>query len=419
MQNTFRTTQMSKWNIVLQFGDPGANTSICHRYWMRGLARPCRILIHACDNNASLLAAATHAQIKNDLNSYAGQQGLTCCGPGLWNCMTWHEKSCVQLLVPVIGRQLSSNNQSDITRWLNSPGSLNIVAPALIPGGDHTTAFSNATPAISKLNSVTWSGNPSILAAKALRLTLPNRQPGLFICYRRTESSRLVDQLHDELTHNGYRVFLDRFSGTPGRYFPQELAAEMADKAVLLVIETPGILHSPWTLWEVAFAHRYRLGLLALNISQAPQLSRIVKRRNVQPDPSGIMVHSALAAVIDFVDQEWVFAAMRRRAFYEGLAAGAAAAGGGTVTDCGDGLVQLSDHSGTPSAVVSPSGRPGQLADVRLLADASSASIPKLLLGQHQHLPLQAYDDLNWLAQMNSISLLGDYTGYATIKSLC
>ena len=198
------------------------------------------------------------------------------------------------------------------------------------------------------------------------------------------------------------------FSGTPGRYFPQELAEEMADKAVLLVIETLGILNSRWTLWEVAFAHRYRLGLLALNISQAPQLTRIAKRRNVQPDPTGIMAPSTLAAVVDFINQEWIFAAMRRRAFYDGLVAGAAAAGGGTVTDCGDGLVHLSDHNGTPSAIISPCGRPGQLADVRPLADASSASASKLLLGQHHHLPLQAYDDLSWLAHKHSIGLHGD-----------
>ena len=410
---------MSQWNVVLQLSGPVASTSLCHRYWVQGIVRPCRILLYACDANANLLATATHTLIKASLDSYAGQPGLSCPGPGLWGCMTWSQKSCVQILVPVIGRQLSSQIQRDIQRWQNNPGSLNIVAPALIPGCSHAAAFGNTVPAISKLNNVGWSGNPSTLAAVVLRFALLNPRPGLFIAYRRADSANLVDQLHDELTHNGYRVFLDRFSGTPGRYFPQELAEEMADKAVLLVIETPSILNSRWTLWEVAFAHRYRLGLLALNISQAPKLSRIVKRRNVQPDPTGHLVPSALAAVMDFINQEWVFSAMRRRAFYDGLVAGAAAAGGGIVTDCGDGLVQLSDRNGVPSAVISPSGRPGQLADLRPLADAPSAGAPKLLLGQHHHLPLQAHDDLTWLAQKNSINLHDDYTGYVTIKSLC
>jgi hypothetical protein len=257
----------------------------------------------------------------------------------------------------------------------------------------------------------------AIIAQRALQL----EKPGLFISYRRSEAAALVDQLYDQLGHRGYRVFLDRFSGSPGRYFPSELAEEMADKATLLVIETPNILQSKWTLWEIGFAHRYRLGLVSLQLPGAPSLSRIpsTSRLAVVPTVAGILDPAELDGALVFIEREQVIASLRRCAFYEGLVAGAASLAGGTVKDIGGGVLELCDSADKASAVVLPSGRPGQLSDVRSLALAHSGQLPRLLLGQHRHLPPSAQADLNWLAGQISTELLGRYSGYRRVQALC
>jgi hypothetical protein len=76
------------------------------------------------------------------------------------------------------------------------------------------------------------------LASLVSQRALYGERPGLFISYRRKEAAVIADQLFDEMSHRGFRVFLDRFSGTSGKLFPQEIAEEIADRDVVLV---PGI----------------------------------------------------------------------------------------------------------------------------------------------------------------------------------
>ena len=410
---------MPPWNVVLQLQGPGIRQPTCRLYTVRGIARPCRIAIYACDLNTAQSATHTHDTIDRELSRHAGISGQLCSGPGLWMCMTWWEKSCIQILVPVVGAPLTTQVGNEILSWQSMAKGVGVVTPALMPGIRHTTLFAGRPPSIARLNSVPWAGDPRTLAAATMQLALHGRRPGLFLSYRRTEAGAIVDQLHDELTHSGFRVFLDRFCGTPGRHFPQELAEEMADKAVVLVVETSGVYQSPWILWEVGFAVRYRLGLLAVNLSHAPQLSRIVQRQIVHPNEGGTLTEPVLRRTVAFVKREWTLAAVRRRGFYEGLVARAALDAGGTVVHQGNGLLELRGRTNAPTATVSPSGRPGRLDDVRRLAETIGGSVPKLLLGQHRHLPPGTYGDLRWLAQRTSTELLGDYDGYRRVRALC
>ena len=332
---------MPPWNVVLQHWKPGRPNLSCQLYSVPGIAYPCSIVMYACDASAAPMAKNTHAQIEADLNTRAGTSGESCDGPGLFGCRTWSQKDCLQVLVPVIGAPVSGKVQNDILQWQSKAGPLGLILPALLPGQSHSTVFAKNPPAISMLNSISWSGDPRTLASAVVQRALHDRRPGLFISYRRADASALVDQLHDELSHKGFRLFLDRFSGTPGRYFPQEIAEELADKAVLLVVETSNILQSRWTVWEVGFARRYHLGLLALNCGKAPRLSGIAQRNFVRRSWTGVLNATDLAKTVEFVQREWNFAAVRRRAFYEGFVARAASAGGGTVTDQGDGLLAI------------------------------------------------------------------------------
>ncbi|MDC8450268.1 MAG: toll/interleukin-1 receptor domain-containing protein [Nitrospira sp.] len=415
---------MAAWNLVLQIQGPNSSSPPhprCQQFSIPGLPRPCRILFYACDTHSAAQTRAAYDQVEATLKARQGVSVKDCDGPGLWDCMTWDESSCLQVLVPVIGAPISKAVETDLVDWQTKAGSLSVIVPALLPGISHDAAFARNPKAVSRLNSASWQGNPARLAAIIAQRALQLEKPGLFISYRRSEAGALVDQLYDQLAHRGFRVFLDRFSGTPGRYFPSELAEEMADKATLLVIETPNILQSKWTLWEIGFAHRYRLGLVSLQMPGAPSLSRIPSpgRLVMVPDAKGMLKPKDLARALTFIDREQVVASLRRRAFYEGLVTGAASLAGGTANDIGGGVLELCNSAGHASAVVLPSGRPGQLADVRSLALAHSGQLPRLLLGQHRHLPPSAQADLSWLAGQTSTELLGRYSGYRRVQALC
>ncbi len=67
------------------------------------------------------------------------------------------------------------------------------------------------------LNAQFWDRNiteciPAILSRSGL--SLPDQR--IFISYRRLEAQPLAEQLFDALTHEGFDVFLDRFSIRPG-----------------------------------------------------------------------------------------------------------------------------------------------------------------------------------------------------------
>lgn len=415
---------MAAWNLVLQIQGPNSSSPShphCQQFSIPGLPRPCRILFYACDTHSAAQTQAAHDQVEGTLKARRGVSANNCGGPGMWSCMTWDESSCLQVLVPVIGAPISKSVETDLVHWQVKAGSLSVIVPALLPSISHSAAFAGCPKAVSRLQSASWQGNPDRLAAIIVQRALQLEKPGLFISYRRSEAGALVDQLYDQLAHRGFRVFLDRFSGSPGRYFPSELAEEMADKATLLVIETPNILQSKWTLWEIGFAHRYRLGLVSLQLPHAPSLSRIptTSRLAVVPNAIGILNPGDLAGALTFIDSKQVVASLRRRAFYEGLVAGAASLAGGTVNDIGGGVLELCDRARTASAIVLPSGRPGQLGDVHSLALAHSGQLPRLLLGQHRHLPPSAQADLSWLAGEILTELLGRYSGYRRVQALC
>lgn len=94
----------------------------------------------------------------------------------------------------------------------------------------------------------------------------------IFISYRRDDTTSFAEQLFDRLNHEGFDVFLDRFSINPAVNFQNRLYQELADKAMIVFLESPTFLSSPWIQLEIAFAKKYRLGLLALNVNNSPQI---------------------------------------------------------------------------------------------------------------------------------------------------
>jgi hypothetical protein len=139
------------------------------------------------------------------------------------------------------------------------------VLPIFRQGGSPASAFSPGP--LRKLNATFWKTLatecvPAILA----RGGLTNADQRVFISYRRLETQPLADQLFDALTHEGFDVFVDRFTVPPGVDFQMRLDQELADKSMVILLESHGVPESKWTQHEIDFAKRYRLGLASLKM---------------------------------------------------------------------------------------------------------------------------------------------------------
>ena len=112
---------------------------------------------------------------------------------------------------------------------------------------------------------------PGILA----RAEITTSQARIFVSYRRVETLPLALQLFDALTREGFEVFLDRFSLPPGYDFQRRLDQELADKSMVLLLESKWIGVSKWTQHEIDFAKRNRLGLMALAMPGIPEKEQL------------------------------------------------------------------------------------------------------------------------------------------------
>ena len=230
----------------------------------------------------------------------------------------------------------------------------------------------------------------------------------LFLSYRRQDTLALADQMHEALTQRGFQVYLDRFSWTPGRLFPEEIAEELADRGVILLLECSRLPLSRWTQWELAFGRTYHFGLLAINVNSAP-LERgidVRDRWHVVTAHNGQLSGPNLLAAVDFVARRYSIAETRRRIYFEALVRRAASYASAALTVRPDGLFEV---AGTGhSALFLPSGRPANLADLSRLGrtcSCSSGAPPGILIGQHEHLAADMRQDVGWLAQRTDLYL--------------
>jgi hypothetical protein len=120
---------------------------------------------------------------------------------------------------------------------------------------------------LQKLNASFWKDAPSeCVPAIFSRVGLTVSEQRVFISYRRIETQPLAEQLFDTLTHDGFDVFVDRFSVDPGVDFQRRLDQELADKSMVVLLESAAIEASKWTQHEIDYTKKFRLGLLALQL---------------------------------------------------------------------------------------------------------------------------------------------------------
>ncbi len=401
------------WNIVLQINHPaeGGASSICLRDTVPGLGLPIHIHLLACQTSVELRTADIFHCVAAQLNLTVGSN--ECGGPGAkggWkdgmHCMAWYEPACRHVLVLMTDGTLLDNQAEQFALdWERQGGANGIIIPVL-PSGVGGSSLPKSLRSMNRLSDL---GSADALAADILRWIHIGVERKIFLSYRRDDTKNLADQIHHALAQRGYHIYLDRFSGTPGRFFPQEIAEELADKGCVVLLESRNLVQSRWTKWEIAFARHYRLGLIALNVDGAPHLAGLQPpdRKNVSTQSSSRELSTPeLDNAIGFIAQRYSINSIARRVYYEELLRRTSNSEGIGFQELGAGTYELSAHGKT--ALVYPSGRPGGLAELHYTAASPAiAGSPdyRILAGQHQHLPPGASRDLDWLAQLADVLL--------------
>jgi len=181
-------------------------------------------------------------------------------GPQVQDCapVPVHPES-VELLVVVGGVESGLN----LTRWTTG-GDRRRILP-VFPTGSHPEQILPAD--LAKYNAAFWKDNPAELAATVLSAAgLTPESHRIFISYRRLETEPLAEDLFETLSKLGFDVFLDRFAVPPAAEFQRRLHQDLAEKAMVLLLESDRFGESKWTTEEITYCKRYELGLYSLRL---------------------------------------------------------------------------------------------------------------------------------------------------------
>ena len=110
-----------------------------------------------------------------------------------------------------------------------------------------------------------WKDDPAPIADHVLtaaEVAVSDRRA--FISYRRTESQAMANQLHMALIRANFDVFLDIVDVPLTSHFQNVLLEELAQKAMVVVIDSPTYQKSKWCMEEMHFAEKHRLGVFVL-----------------------------------------------------------------------------------------------------------------------------------------------------------
>lgn len=227
-----------------------------------------------------------------------------CVGSGVefMHCQSLDIKDNSKLLIVVSDGQINTFANNDVLNWTETtlpvlPLEIKVDLP--VPFNNPQVSF--------------WSKSiDEVIPGIFGLLGISDEDLRIFISYKRDDTSAMAEQLFNELNHRGFEVFLDRFSIRPSINFQNRLYQELADKAMVLFLESENFLKSNWIQLEIAFAKKYRLGYLAFNIENAEgknakeidsidsQYRRQISSADLKPD--GTIKSSRLAELIKDIE---------------------------------------------------------------------------------------------------------------------
>jgi hypothetical protein len=116
-------------------------------------------------------------------------------------------------------------------------------------------------------NAVFWHSSIEEVALAALaNAGLTTVDHRLFVSYSRPDTADLAEQLFEALAADNFDVYVDRFRTPPTVDFRLRIEQELADKAMVLILESRNLGKSKWCQHEITTAKKWRLGLLGLRM---------------------------------------------------------------------------------------------------------------------------------------------------------
>lgn len=295
------TTPHGTCQLVLQTEFAGGFS--CRVFDSIPAVHPCYIVIATDQDPLSFaLAARLETAIVNELILGGAHSSSPPCGGGgvpPMGCKAHATPECKKLLVLVSQWNTSTPLDASLHSW-GTNGTycvLPLVEPVAVP------RMRTCLPAgFTLFNAETYTHDiESTLPAVLQAVGLAPDERKVFISYRRADTLNLADQLFDALSHKGFDVFLDRFRIPPGVDFQRRLTEELADKAMLIALESPTFEESEWIRYEIGFATKHRLALLAINTPGGKKLSGIGERISLPLTdlaPDGQLLDAVLDRVV-------------------------------------------------------------------------------------------------------------------------
>jgi hypothetical protein len=285
--------------------------------------------------------------------------------------------------------------------------------PLVPPGQPLPTAVA---PRIGRFNARHWTVSPTEFIPQILSAAgITSSDARIFISYRTTESQKLCDQLFDALNHAGFDVFVDRFRIAVGADFQQRILEELAQKAMVLFLESAGILKSPWTRYEASVAKSSRLGILSLLVPGGVKIPDVDATRRVDVTTGWKPRHkclddSTLAAVVERIRSDHAFHDSRRRQLLRDSMRRALARKGVTQQQLNpDGTIEVNSHGKTFLLWLPP--RPGELSDFHHVATAptSAATTPvRAIFAPASHMVGRRREQIRWLSLASGVGLFDE-----------
>ncbi len=409
--------------VVVQRKDSDGTVS-CRGYAGLPGTSPALILIWAGPAPAAQLLGRRLTDAINQaiLNlTHSTSEALPPCNGSVQNELECHVHkidACRKLLVIITDSSTPVMDDPLFGKWMTG-GEQYLVLPLLPKGSDPLGLLPHE---LHHLNVAWWENAPQDCLDEILGIAgIGTQDRRVFISYRRNESLEIAEQLFEELPKFGFDVFVDRFRVPPGIDFQERLTDELSDKAMVLVLESPSILLSQWTEYELAFAKKHDLGHLAIHLPGGVSVPWLDDEYRVEFDitdldpPAALSASSrltpeALSKLTQRLIEEHTRSYIRRREFLLESIRAALTRHGATdqlLDPRGHLVVEVGPITKRKRYLVWASPRPPRTSDFHEAHRASAFGIgpSRAMVTTTVYREVRRHREANWLAEVSMIRL--------------
>jgi hypothetical protein len=376
------------FTLILQSNVAGAPSAPCVGYVDIPLMQPTRLLLIG-DAGASTNVDRLRAALEQEFSPLSQGGTVPCGGPDGLDCWATETPAARNILL-VIANDNPPGGPLEIfvQDWLNRgfeafgffESGLNpdVVLPAVLH---------------SRL-AVTWQVDVCEVTGEIVDIAVMGLEDRrIFISYSRRDGSATAERLADILTELRFDVFLDRFRIPPGADLMERISDELVDKAMVVVVETPGAVGSQWVRYEVSTAISRRLGLAAVNLVGVSPLQGIDEMARCRDNNKGVLSKFLLEQHRSQMSDK------RQNLMQSVWRSLSREMGRASVHPVADGF-----RVETPSTryAITVQTRPADLHRFRITHERAGAAAPVLIHPQPQRADRRR--DLSWLSQASGVA---------------